>query len=112
MVAASPKQIHFLSRTCGGACVVITYFFVGFFFGVGGSVCGGVTIVTIEIKTLFRKLNLITDREKVSFGVKNTSRNVTEGNVEMTSGRNAKSEVTTRPRIQTLLCPLTAHTLK
>lgn len=112
MVAASPKQIHFLWRTCGGACVMITYFFVGFFLGVGGSVCGGVTIVTVEIKTLFRKLNLITDREKVSFGVKNTSKNVTEGNVEMTTGRNAKSEVTTRPRIQTLLCPLTAHTLK
>ena len=92
--------------------MMITYFFVGFFFGVGGSVCGGVTIVTKEIKTLFRKLNLITDREKVSFRVKNTSRIVTEGNVEMTTGRNAKSKVTTIPRIQILLCPLTAHTLK
>ena len=52
------------------------------------------------------------DREKVSFQVKNTSRNVTEGNVEMTTGRNAKAKVTTTPGIQTLLCPLTAHTLK
>lgn len=63
---------------------------------------GGVTIVTTELKTLCRKLNLITDRERCVFRVKNTGRKVTEGNVEMTSESNIKSKVTATSGIRTL----------
>lgn len=73
--------------------------------GDGGGACGGggcVTIVTTELKTLCRKLNLITDRERCVFRVKNTGGKVTEGNVETTSESNIKSTVTATSGIRTL----------
>lgn len=114
VVAASPKQSHFLTRTWDGAGMMWTYFLFSPWWGTGEGRAGGgcVTIVTTELKTLCRKLNLITDRERCVFRVKNTGGKVTEGNVETTSESNIKSTVTATSGIRTLWHPLTAHTLK
>lgn len=111
VVAASPKQIHFLSRTWGGAYMMMNLLLCWFLLW-GRGQCVWRCYHSYQRNQDTVQKTESPDREKVSFQVKNTSRNVTEGNVEMTTGRNAKAKVTTTPRIQTLLCPLTAHTLK
>lgn len=73
--------------------------------------CLGVGWVTIAIKE-FRKLNLITDGNRSISRVRNSGRKVTKGNVEVVSGGDIKSKVSTTPSIQPLEHQLFAHTLK